>query len=215
MSAHRITRRGALKFASLIMAAAAGRLALPNQPVRPPARGYGTDPDRLKREVTWDRTLSPVELATLAVLGEIILPAESPYPSARSIGVHHFLDEWLSAPYPPMQADRTAILEGLRNLDDDTRKRVGTEFRNAPPAEQLAVFEASCSSGDDKRGAFVGRLIELVCGGYYSTREGLAAIGYVGNVALESFPARPAEVIGHFEEVLSTLSAIPIKPRDR
>lgn len=124
MTVDRVTRRAALKFAGLITLAARGRHGFSGQAAILPARGYGTDPDLLKRTVTWPRILGPSQLATLAVLCDIVLPAEPPHPSARAIGVHEFLDEWLSAPYPQMQADRAVILGGLAALDDAMRREV-------------------------------------------------------------------------------------------
>lgn len=52
---------------------------------------------------------------------------------------------------------------------------------------------------------FSHRLIELVCDGYYTTREGHAAIGYIGNVPLLSFPGVPPEIARRLEKALEQL----------
>jgi hypothetical protein len=163
------------------------------------------DPDLLTRPVTWPRTLSAVQLKSLAALCEIILPAEPPHPSAAAIGVHEFLGEWVSAPYPQMQADRVTILNGLAALNQSMRSEQGIAFADADLSRQAAAFDRLCSA--EATMEFARRLIELVCAGYYTTREGHAAIGYVGNVALASFPAPTPEIVQHLENALDALPA--------
>jgi Gluconate 2-dehydrogenase subunit 3 len=200
-----ITRRAALKYASLITLAAQGWPTMLSAAAPVSARGYGTDPDLLKRPVTWPRTLTAPQLKALAALCDIILPADTPHPSAAAIGVHEFLDEWVSAPYPPMQADRIVILGGLIALDEAIRRQQDLAFSEADVSRQTAVFEQLC--GEESTMGFARRLIELVCAGYYTTREGHAAIGYVGNVALTHFPPPTAEIVQHLERALGDLPA--------
>jgi hypothetical protein len=76
-------------------------------------------------------------------------------------------------------------------------------FAESDPQHQTALFDNFCDVKDAQ--PFARRLIELICAGYYTTRAGHAAIGYVGNVALERFPPPSPEIIKHFEEVLSAL----------
>jgi len=203
MATESITRRTALKYASLITLAAQGWRGFPSYATPASAKGYGTDPDLLKRPVTWPLTLNAAQLKTLAALCEIILPAEAPHPSAAAIGVHEFLDEWVSAPYPQMQVDRTVILDGLASLDDAMRREQGVAFVEADSSHQAAAFDGLCST--EAAVGFARRLIELVCAGYYTTREGHAAIGYVGNVPLASFPAPSPEIVQHLEKALNEL----------
>jgi hypothetical protein len=161
----------------------------------------------MKRPVTWPLTLSEGELKVLATLCEIILPAEPPYPSATAIGVHEFIDEWVSAPYPQMQADRVTVLTGFKALDEAMRQEHGMTFAAADLSRQSAMFARLC--GAEAKVGFARRLIELVCAGYYTTREGHAAIGYVGNVGLASFPGPSPEIMGHLEKALNELPARP------
>jgi Gluconate 2-dehydrogenase subunit 3 len=203
MVAEPITRRQALKYASLITLAAQGWRGWPSKAATAPSRGYGTDPDLLKRPVPWSRSLTSGQLEALAPLCDIILPAEPPHPSAGSIGVHEFLDEWLSAPYPQMQSDRGVILSGLVALDETMRQEHGVVFAAAEPPHQGMVFDKLCAA--ELTVKFGRRLIELVCAGYYTTREGHAAIGYVGNVALASFPEPTPEIVKHLEKALKDL----------
>jgi Gluconate 2-dehydrogenase subunit 3 len=205
LTADTITRRQALKYAGLITLAAQGWRGWPSHAAAVSSDGYGTDPDLLKRPVPWSRTLTSEQLKTLAALCDIVLPAEPPHPSAAAIGVHEFVDEWVSAPYPQMQADRAVILNGLTALDETTHRELGVIFAAVPVPQQAAMFYRLCDA--ETTTGFARRLIELVCAGYYTTREGHAAIGYVGNVALASFPPPTAEIVQHLEKALSELAA--------
>ena len=140
-------------------------------------------------------------------LCDIVLPAEPPHPSAGAIGVDTFLDEWVSAPYPQMQADRKVILSGLAALDDATRAQWGVPFVNADLSQQTTMFDGCCA-GNQAQVAFSKRLIELVCAGYYTTREGHAAIGYAGNVGLPEFLGPPPYVLRVLEKALSEVPTV-------
>jgi hypothetical protein len=207
MASELITRRNALKYAGVIALAASGLHVHVGYAAALPARGYGTDPNLLNRLVTWPRTLSSSQLGILERLCDIVLPAEPPHPSAAAIGVQEFLDEWVSAPYPQMQADRVVILGGVAALEAMAQDRSGIAFVEADAAQQIAVFDQAC--GKAATAAFARRLIELICDGYYTTREGHAAIGYVGNKPLTSFPEPPPEVLSHLDQALRQLRQPP------
>jgi hypothetical protein len=151
--------------------------------------------------------LSAEHLKSLAGLCEIILPAEPPHLSAASVGVQDFLDEWVSAPYPQMQADGVLILSGLANLDASARGKYGVVFSESGSERQAALFEDCCVTGETQ--PFARRLIELVCAGYYTTRAGHAAIGYVGNVPLEHFPPPSPEIVARLQKALDELPSAP------
>lgn len=203
-----VSRRTALKFAGLITLAAHNGFPFPVGAATPSAAaGYGSDPNLLQRPVPWSRTLSAQQLAALAVLCDIVLPAEPPHPAASKIGVHDFLDEWVSAPYPRMQADGAVIVSGLAMLEEAARRDGSTPFAQLDTDRQITLFDDSC--GTPATEAFARRLIELVCDGYYTTREGHNALGYVGNVALASFPGTPPEVMRHLESALEQLPPPP------
>jgi hypothetical protein len=208
LSTNAVTRRRAFKFAGLITLVAYNGRMFPGYAGADSGRGYGPDPDLLKRTVTWPRTLSSRQLAMLEALCDIVLPAEPPHPSAGTLGVQEFLDEWVSAPYPQMQADRTLLLRGLNRLDQATRRKQSASFSEATLSHQTAMFSESCSN--EATSSFARRLIELICAGYYTTREGHKAIGYIGNVALASFPETPPGIVRHFEQALKELMLTPL-----
>ena len=102
----RIPRRTAIKW--MLTAATAAALlerdtlaADPTPRLNPAAKGYGPDPDLLKDYKPgdlWPLTFTDTQRATAAALCDVIIPADAKSPSASSLGVHDFIDEWISAP---------------------------------------------------------------------------------------------------------------------
>lgn len=168
-----------------------------------PGVGYGTDPDILKTYKpgdVWPLTLNDAQRATAAALCDVIIPADAKGPSASSVGVHEFIDEWISAPYPGHDADKTAVVEGLAWIDTEAQKRFQNEFVNLIARQKNAICDDICYAPNAKpefrqAAQFFRRYRDLVAGGYYSTPEGMKDIGYVGNVALDKFEGPPPEVL--------------------
>ena len=92
----------------------------------PAARGYGTDPNLIrayKPGELWPLTLTPPQRRLAGVLSDIIMPADERSPSASSVGVVDFIDEWVSAPYPASERDRPIVLDGFRWLVAEAVRR--------------------------------------------------------------------------------------------
>lgn len=168
------------------------------------AQGYGPDPDRLKIYQPgdlWPLTFSSEQRELVIALCDIIMPADDHSPSASSVGVHDFLDEWISAPYPQQTKDRELILQGLDWLDGEAKRRQAESFVPLRPETQTDICQtlAIAAKRDRKRfpGNFFYLLRNLVAGGYYTTPAGMKDIGYIGNVARSQAPAPPIEVLDH------------------
>jgi hypothetical protein len=168
-----------------------------------PATGYGTDPDLLKAYKpgdVWPLTLSESELATAAALCDVIIPADAKGPSASSVQVHLFVDEWISAPYEGHPADRKLVVEGLAWLDTEAQKRFGNRFVNLIVSQKNAICDDICYVPKAKpefasAAQFFKKFRDLTAGGYYTTPEGMRDIGYVGNIPIATFDGPPPEVL--------------------
>lgn len=202
-------RREAIKW-MLTAAATAGLLetagfaqAGPGAPAAPGTQGYGTDPDLVKVYKpgdVWPLTMTPAQRETATSLCDVIIPADAKGPSASSVNVPAFIDEWISAPYPGHGDDRTTVTEGLAWIDAESRKRFGTDFVNLVSRQKNAICDDICSLANAKpefrRAAqFFRRFRDLTSGGYYTTPEGMKDIGYIGNVAMEKYEGPPREVL--------------------
>jgi hypothetical protein len=194
---------------------AAGPDAPPNwpKPDLPPvtAKGYGSDPDLVAPSVPWPLTMSPGQRAQAKTVSGMILPADAHSPSAASLPIDAFIDEWISAPYPQQQEDRVLILSGLAWLDAECKARFGGDFAAAGDTQRRAVFDDIAWRGKVKPGyelpaRFFARLRALVMGGFYSLPEGLKDIGYMGNAPGTTWPGPTPQALAHLDAGLSGLN---------
>ena len=176
----------------------------------PAAKGYGTDPVLTKpAPAPWPRIMTKGQLQTAALVCDFILPASATAPSASSLGVPDFLDEWVSAPYPDQVADRPVILDGLGWVEGEARKRHGVDLLHAAPADRLALLQGLTALPTDPAlrapHAFFRRFRVLTIGAYYTTPPGFKDIGYIGNVARVRDPGPSPQVKAHLDRELKKL----------
>jgi Gluconate 2-dehydrogenase subunit 3 len=188
--------------------AAAAAWPLPGKPVARvdaglAARGYGTDPDLLAvyhPGQLWPLTLTAAQRRLAGVLADIIIPADEHSPSASSVGVVAFIDEWVSAPYPDCRRDRSIVLNGFAWLDREAARRSLRRFVDLDGRVQRAICNDICDESHapaPRRTAarFFARYRDLTAGGFYSTPVGRKDLGYIGNVPLDRFDGPPAELL--------------------
>jgi hypothetical protein len=172
------------------------------------AKGLGKDIDFANISVPWPLTMTAAELATTAELVDLILPAEGGSPAPSKLGVPAFINEWVSAPYPDQHKDRQLIVPGLAWLDDESKKRNGVPFTNADSTAQKKIlddiaFKAKVKPGLEKPAEFFGRMRSLTLGAFYTTREGWAEIGYMGNTPFTGdYPGPTPEALAHIKGVI-------------
>lgn len=167
------------------------------------AVGYGSDPDLVKIYKPgdlWPLTFTEAQRVTAAALCDVIIPADSHGPTASSVGVQDFIDEWISAPYPGHDADKATVVEGLTWLEAESQKRFGNGFSSLIARQKATICDDICFAANAKpefrKGAqFFKKFRDLTASGYYSTPEGMKDIGYVGNVPLDKFEGPPPEVL--------------------
>jgi hypothetical protein len=218
-AAGRISRREAMEWVLAAIAASSlpasdalaqpvGRTPTPQenastQPAVLVKGGYGVDPNLVKGYKPgelWPLTFNEVQKTAAAALADTILPKDALGPAASEVGVVEMVDEWVSAPYPQQQADRTVVLDGLAWIDTESNKRFGKPFAGLDARQKQAICDDICFPAKAKNefkttARFFARFRSLCAGAYYATPEGWKAIGYVGNVALPSFDGPPAEVL--------------------
>ncbi len=206
-------RRDALK----AMAAATGLPVLASslaaqqpQPINRPAvqfpvtgpRGTATDPDLLHPKKDWPRKLSPGELATLAVLVDTIIPADTRSPSASAVGVPAWINEYVSAPYDGQMRDLIRVRGGLAWLNVESEKRFGKTFQGLAAAERAQICDDICylpKARPEFQSAarFFDLVRDLTAVGFYTTDAGMRDLQYIGNMALPKFAGPPPQVLKH------------------
>ena len=147
-SAQRMDRRDAIKW---MMAAGAAAALMERElfgaTAAKPAVGYGPDPDlnkTYKPGDLWPLTLTPTQRATAVALCDVIIPADAKGPSASSVRVPDFIDEWISAPYPGHDTDKRIITDGLAWLDTEAQKRFQNDFANLVARQKTAICDDIC-----------------------------------------------------------------------
>jgi hypothetical protein len=165
-------------------------------PVRP--RGDAWDPDLVHpRPGTWSRKLSSGELITLSALCDTIIPADSKSPSASAVGVPAWINEYVS--FENNQNALVRVRGGLIWLNLESNKRFGRPFVRLTQSEREQICDDICYTTKAKpefRSAalFFDQVRDLTAVGFYTTREGMQDLGYIGNVALPKFPEVSAEI---------------------
>jgi gluconate 2-dehydrogenase gamma chain len=176
----------------------------------PRAAGTAWDPDLVAPSVPWERTLTEDELAGLADLCDVILPADDRSPSASRLGAHDFIDEWVSAPYEGNARDAVLIRGGLVWLDREADARFGSgeeaspalRFRDLTLEQKHAICDDICYEPDAPEGyeagaRFFDRVRYLTSTAFWTTTEGMQDLQYVGNVPLARWDPPPPEVLRH------------------
>lgn len=167
------------------------------------ARGYGTDPNLQKNYRpgdVWPLTLTTQQRQLAGILSDIIIPADEHSPSASSVGVVEFIDEWVSAPYPVHLNDRKLVLQGFAWLDAEAARRSGKGFANLSAAEQHQICDAICDESRatiERRAAarFFSLYRDLTAGAFYSTPVGRKDLNFIGNVPLTHFDGPPTALL--------------------
>ena len=204
----RLDRRAAIKWmltASAVVAVTDRPMLFAGQPTAaaPAAKGYGTDPllnKDYKPGDFWPLTMTDAQRRTAAALCAVIIPAEGSMPSAADLGVHDFIDEWISSPYPDQKGDREIVLKGLGWINEETQRRYGKHFADLDEQQTKAVCDELCHAPDAKpehaEGAkFFAKFRDLTTSGFFTTPEGMKDLGYVGNMPLAEFRGPPPEVL--------------------
>jgi hypothetical protein len=149
---------------------------------------YGRTPAELEhdKKVFAETYLNEHELATIAVLCDIILPATEDAGSATDAEVPAFI-EFIVKDLPD---HKLPMRGGLMWLDTEANRRFNKEFIACSNQEQIQIVD-DIAYPDDKNEKpemgpgikFFERMRNLTMTGYYTTRMGFDDLGYTGNYA--------------------------------
>lgn len=165
-------------------------------------RGTASDPDLLRPKKDWPRKLNATELATLAALCDMIIPADEKSPSASKVGAPAYINEYVSAPLENSQRDLVRVRGGVSWLNLESTKRFGRTFTKLTNAEKTQICDDICyipkAKPEFATGArFFSLVRNLTATAFYTTDEGMKDIGYIGNMALPKWDAPPPAVLKH------------------
>ncbi|MEO6229255.1 MAG: gluconate 2-dehydrogenase subunit 3 family protein [Ferruginibacter sp.] len=144
--------------------------------------------DRQAVEIERDKKLkeetffTPHEMATITVLGDIIIPKDEKSGSASDAKVPEFI-EFIVKDMPYHQLPMRG---GLKWLDMQCFSRYNNPFTDCDQKQQIEMVDEIAYPGKAKpemqQGvAFFDRMRNLVASGFFTTKMGINDLGYVGN----------------------------------
>jgi len=184
-------RRQSLK--SLLVGSVAGGLLVtgcaPENTVetieKPGLPGYGrTEREKQHDEEVLSKTFfNEHELETVAVLCDIILPANAQFGSASDAGVPEFIEFIVK----DMPGNQLPLRGGLAWLDSHSNKLYGIEFKKLTDEQHKAICDSIAYPGKTapelKHGEkFFTNMRNLTMTGYYTSEIGVKDLGYKGNM---------------------------------
>jgi gluconate 2-dehydrogenase gamma chain len=141
------------------------------------------------------RALTAHEYATLQELVDLILPASQRSKGALAAGAAEFID-FLCSANDEMAAIYTG---GLGWLDREITRRHNAKFKDAQPAQQTALldliaYKKNASPALNPGIEFFTWARNMTVDAYYSSRAGIAELGFMGNGAMSQFSV-PVEAV--------------------
>lgn len=142
------------------------------------------------QDFEYERTLAlqeetffdPHEMATITCLADIIIPKDNLSPSASEVGVPAFI-EFIVKDIPE---HKIPMRGGLKWLDIYAQKMFGKVFIKCEDIQQISIVDDIAYPSKIKpevaQGiSFFSRMRNLTASGFYTTKEGIQDLGYVGN----------------------------------
>lgn len=146
--------------------------------------GYGRTPEEAARDEELNSKIffTEHEMATIAALADMIVPADETSGSATDAGVPDFI-EFIVKDIPEHQIP---LRGGLMWLDRESGLRYNKQFLSCSEEERKAIVDDIAYpeevKPEFKPGAvFFSRLRNLVATGFYTSEIGIKDLGYVGN----------------------------------
>lgn len=164
---------------------------------------YGRTPEELKHdeEVKAEIYLNEYELAAIAVLCDIILPATEDAGSATDAAVPAFI-EFIVKDIPKHQIP---IRGGLMWVNSEAFRRFEKDFISCLPEEQIKIIDDIAYPDPEKKKPemaygikFFNLMRNLTLTGYYTTKMGFEDLGVTSNFA-NTWDGVPAEVLANHE----------------
>ena len=123
------------------------------------------------------------EMATITILGDIIIPRDEVSGSASEARVPAFIEFIVK----DMPVHQTPLRGGLRWLDVQCLNRFGKAFKDCNHEQQMQMVDDIAWPKKAKPGmlqgvTFFNLMRDLTATGFYTSEIGVKDIGYIGNV---------------------------------
>jgi gluconate 2-dehydrogenase gamma chain len=150
------------------------------------------------KKVSAEKFLDTHEMATITILVDIIIPKDETSGSATEAGVPDFIDFIVK----DMPHHQTPLRGGLKWLDLQCIKRFNKAFTDCSTSQQIEMvdeiaFPDKAKPEMSQGVAFFNHLRDLTATGFYTSKIGLADIGYMGNKP-NQWDGVPQEVLDQY-----------------
>ena len=136
------------------------------------------------------------EYATVKVLSDMIIPRDERSGGAVDAGVPEFMDFTMI----DQPARQTAIRGGLQWLDSESHRRFDKTFLAASEVERRQILDDISGHGAPQPWithgvAFFRNFRDLTASGFWTSKIGMADLGYIGNTFVADWQGCPADVL--------------------
>jgi gluconate 2-dehydrogenase gamma chain len=146
--------------------------------------GLDRQPEEIERykEVTSKTFFTDHEMATIAILADIIIPKDDVSGSATDAKVPEFIEFIVK----DMPSHQVPMRGGLRWLDLQSSKQFGKSFKECSGGDQIKLVDQIAYPKKAKKEmaqgvAFFSLMRNLTSTGFYTSEIGVKDIGYMGN----------------------------------
>lgn len=184
-----------------------------------PGLGYGRTPEEIERDkrLFKETFFTKHEMATIAVLSDIIIPADDVSGSATDAKVPEFI-EFIVKDMPYHQKP---IREGIEWLDNESVRRFKKEFVDLTEEQQIEIvddiaFPDEVAPEHEDGEKFFSHMRNLVMTGFYTSEMGVKTdLGYAGNQP-NAWDGVPEDVLkAHNKSYREKYLPLYIKPEER
>lgn len=172
----------------------------PDKKKKEPWEPYGRTKGELERDAGLFKAqfFNKHEMKTISALVDIIIPKDTHSGSASEAGVPDFI-EFMAKDQPGLQ---TPLRGGLLWLDAQAKRRFEKTFVDSTAAQQIEIVEDIAYPERKKLGmsqgiAFFSLMRNLTASGFWTSKAGIADLGYVGNTP-NQWDGVPEEVLKQY-----------------
>ncbi|WP_160712010.1 gluconate 2-dehydrogenase subunit 3 family protein [Chitinophaga solisilvae] len=162
--------------------------------------GYGRTPDEAARDKALNEAefFTAAEMKTIAILADIIIPADEHSGSATDAKV----PEFIAFIVKDMPEHQLPMRGGLRWLDVQCAKRYNKSFAECSEQQRMEMVELIAwpekAAPENLQGvAFFNRMRNLTATGFFTSKIGIKDLGYIGNTPNE-WDGVPADVLKQY-----------------
>lgn len=142
------------------------------------------------------KQFTPDEWRLVRILVDYVIPRDATSGSATDAGVPEFMDFILGE----YASNRTWMKDGLGWMNAECRRRFGKGFVSCADVQRRELLDAIAfprkATPDVKAGVeFFNRFRNMTASGFYSSRIGVADLGYIGNRPVAKWEGTPPEVL--------------------